>query len=440
MAGPSKRPCSRVWQSLVLRLLGAASLWLIDVTLAADVDFPNATVTTLAFGSCHKRKYTAPHVWRSVQAQQPQAWLWTGDSVYPPAHGMASVELLEEEYRQMKTNASLGYATFQPPLGIFGTWDDHDYGGNDMGSSMPDQAARSRAFWDFLGRQPPSRHGLYHSVSWGNPPSRQVQVFFLDTRSFRRDHCVPSVATYIPLGAGIACLTRWLSAGLWPSLCQAPDNALLGHAQWDWLATELSQSQASVNVIVSSIQVLTTNPVMETWGHFPLERAKLLQLISDSRARGVVLLSGDVHHGEILDPWANWEKSGADTFSSLLEVTSSGMTHTCTKGLYGALCRPLLDAFASHRQRPDAYYTGRNFGILTIDWSQATFTVNVLDQDGRGVLSTGPQKFNQRALTPKEVLAVPDCVDGHLQTSVFVAIVAGLLWVWARIRNEQNKK
>ena len=72
---------------------------------------------------------------------------------------------------------------------------------------------------------------------------------------------------------------------------------MLGEEQWTWLERQLNDSKASMNIVISSIQVLTTNPVVESWGHFPNERERLLTLLNN--ITGLVILSGDVHHAEI---------------------------------------------------------------------------------------------------------------------------------------------
>ena len=84
-------------------------------------------------------------------ALQPQAFLWTGDSIYPPMRGTAPVDMLQREYNSMLTNTTIGYNLLHPPLGIYGIYDDHDWGGNDVGKDMPNKMERKKAFFDFLG-------------------------------------------------------------------------------------------------------------------------------------------------------------------------------------------------------------------------------------------------------------------------------------------------
>jgi alkaline phosphatase D len=225
----------------------------------ADLEHPNVTLTKVAFGSCHKSKYPSSEQWRRIREEKAQAWLWLGDAVYPPMRNIAPVESLQEQYRSLKENPDYAALLASTPF-VYGTWDDHDYGGNDMGKRMPDKREKRDAFLEFVGG--PSlvdREGVYHSVSFGSPP-HQVKIILIDTRYHRDDHCLPSVATQFALGAGIACATRWLAAGLLPTFC-GTGGSMLGEEQWSWLEREISDSSAAVHIVASSVQVLSTNPV-----------------------------------------------------------------------------------------------------------------------------------------------------------------------------------
>ena len=427
----------------------------------ADFAFlPTSNLTRVAFGSCHKLKYAVarfPNLWSTIWegAQHPQVWLWTGDAVYPPSKGVASLSELDESYQAMKAHPQYAHfvshghdstgdpTTSSSPLIVAGTYDDHDYGGNDLGRKMPDKAARAKLFWDFVGLTPPlpspssspSREGVYYSMNFGTPP-HQVKLIVLDTRYFRDDHClVPSIATHVPvLGAGIAAAFRWLVAGLAPVKYCDSGRTVLGETQWDWLEQQVQHSTAALHIIVSSIQVLTTNPAMEGWGHYPSERRKLLQLLSHPDQPRTLLLSGDVHHGELLRVDPVWE------------ITSSGLTHDCGSPIYGFVCQPLLQAFDHNRATPHAYCTGRNFGSLIIDWDQSTVEVKVhpLDDNDNNrasntpVLTTGPIPLSvvvPDAPSPRSgpsTVAAPT-MDGHLQP-IAKTLLVGLAGVTVLVR------
>ena len=343
---------------VVAHLLGflCLSLSIIPSHSLPDVTYPDLTPKTIAFGSCHSRKsfdrsYSPDkvNIWDTISAHEPDAFLWLGDAIYPPNKlGNAPVEALRYEYEQLRTNATLGYSRTMlstptgPSGGIHGTYDDHDYGGNDRGEEMPNREERRDAYLDFLGVDSDTSHprrnrnGLYSSISFGTAPQK-ILVLFLDTRWGRERHCIPSIAASVPLGAVISCVTRWLSAGLnlpaiFPS-CR--HRTMLNKEQWTWLEQELKQSDAQAHIIVSSVQMLTTNPVVESWGQFSEERDRLLRLING--LPGLVLLSGDVHHADMFDALAgifdddiddDEESKRRQSRLGIMEVTSSGLTHS----------------------------------------------------------------------------------------------------------------
>lgn len=139
---------------------------------------------------------------------------------------------------------------------------------------------------------------------------------------------------------------------------------ILGDDQWIWLATTLQSSDAQVHIIISSIQVLTTNPVIESWGHFPHEKIRLFDLLKKTNPSNLLLLSGDVHMAEIL--YANYTYDDG-SMGQWIEVTSSGLTHSCSDGLLTSFLCPLMnDVFSSHRYKIDSLYMERNFGYLDI--------------------------------------------------------------------------
>ena len=209
---------------------------------------------------------------------------------------------------------------------------------------------------------------------------------------------------------------------------------MLGEEQWAWLENELlvesvsSSSSATPEeppelfVVLSSIQVWSTNPLMEGWGHFPREQERLWNLLRIHYSRSnkdddrrlppapVLFLSGDVHHAEI---------SGQSGF---YEVTSSGLTHHCAQHkLYGPVCEPILETFAGHREtgsEDNDYYIGINYGLLEIlEEEDATRAVRATIRNATGhpvlemvqpLAGHGPvpalPPYDQRAHT----------MDGHL--------------------------
>jgi alkaline phosphatase D len=166
---------------------------------------------------------------------------------------------------------------------VLATWDDHDYGANDAGAEYPKKRESQQVFLDFFGvpKDHPRRkqEGVYNAHVFG-PPGKRVQVILLDGRYFRS----PLKKGYQPGEPGEGRRGKY-------SPNTDPDATMLGEAQWRWLAEQL-KVPAEVRLIGSGIQVVADEHGSETWGNFPNERRRLFRLIRDSKASGVVLLSG----------------------------------------------------------------------------------------------------------------------------------------------------
>jgi PhoD-like phosphatase len=173
---------------------------------------------------------------------------------------------------------------------------------------------------------------------------------------------------------------------------------MLGDDQWQWLESTLKHSTADFHIVVSSVQVLTTNPVVESWGHFPEEKKRLLKLMENLDPPGLVFLSGDVHHGE-LSRARVVRGSREDVW---VEVTSSGLTHTCGDSFINKiLCPNMLRTFSKHRlpssgnqeeeitstqhQKSDSnatvlrenFYIGKNFGLIADASNETMLSLNI---------------------------------------------------------------
>lgn len=317
----------------------------------------------LAFGSCRKQRRVQP-VWPSIARLKPDAFCWTGDYVYgksPAAPDELSSYFLEAARTEALLRSSV-------PV-IDGVYDDHDYGVNDGGMRFAHRDFARTLFLDKVVNAPadsPRRTqqgGLYGVRTFGLPP-RQVKLIMLDTRYAREDYVIPGPggSAWLPKPGYLAGMLRALCATLGIGRDHAGD--MLGSEdQWRWLHAQLANSTAAAHLIVSSVQVLTSSPIVESWGHFPRSRRRLLGMLAETRPAGAILLSGDVHFAEFLglrtEPTpAPGEASSAPSASlpvgaGLLEVTSSGLTHSCADSTVGELmCGSVLRLFSGHRYVP----------------------------------------------------------------------------------------
>ncbi|MFX7969089.1 alkaline phosphatase D family protein, partial [Acinetobacter baumannii] len=77
-----------------------------------------------------------------------------------------------------------------------------------------------------------------------------------------------------------------------------PAATLLGETQWAWLAERLAEP-ADVRLLCSSVQLAAEGTGWEGGSNFPLERQRLVDLIREKRAEGVVVISGDMHYADL---------------------------------------------------------------------------------------------------------------------------------------------
>jgi len=127
------------------------------------------------------------------------------------------------------------------------------------------------------------------------------------------------------------------------------NGTILGQEQWKWLDNEMNDSDADIHLICGGIQFLPQDHRYEKWENFPDERSKLISLIDRHDVKNPILLSGDRHLAEMsLVPLP---QNG----DALLEVTSSGLTHS-----YRGFTEE------KNRHRYGAVVASKNFGVLNV--------------------------------------------------------------------------
>ncbi|POM60577.1 hypothetical protein PHPALM_30546 [Phytophthora palmivora] len=331
----------------------------------------NQTLQRVAFGSCNDQSFPQP-MWSNIAAHNPELWIWMGDNIYADVKELGEprpvpipprkmfVEATREELirRYNKLLANDDYAAFVNRTPIIGIWDDHDYGINDGGKYYSYREDSQQVFLDFINEPKDSprrkQEGIYTSYTVGTG-DRTIKFILVDNRYHRDDY-------------------------------GTNDGNLLGEAQWKWLENELMTSSAAFNVIVSGIQILPGDryPVAECWGRFPSQRERLLKLILASHAKGVILLSGDVHFSEINQVVCS---NGTNTIT---EITSSGMTHSWMEFHVPSMkyIMALLFTYANlvmpweFRPTQKSFYGHLNWGSIDFDWENKPYPVAVVKTRG----------------------------------------------------------
>lgn len=437
-------------------LIGLFLMWVEKISSSQyeEEQFP---LSRIAFGSCANQSEPQP-IWQAVLDFDPQLFIWLGDNIYAdkkrasrfigkerthgpwknaPRFWPASIDEMEQKYAQAKNKP--GYAELRKRTKIVGTWDDHDYGLDDSGKELVEKNASQKLMLDFLDEPTNSerrvQEGVYTSYTFG-PLGKQVKVILLDTR-YHRD----------PMFS---------------------NGDMLGEKQWIWLEQQLLGNEAQITIIGSSIQVLpnfsaTVQPLVtvESWSNFPRERDRLFNLLADTRASGVLFISGDVHFGEVT-------RYDCAVSYPLYEFTSSGISHaveTTVAEPFSFLLRlaawltpSTLRIYRSNCRYRSCVYGKENFGTFEIDWEATPVLIvgQVRDVNGSYVarqrillshLQPGPAAFSgeRKYCTAENDLS---WLSKHLVAIVFVGIPFGaflvflvcLYFVWGWLKKTMKSK
>lgn len=262
----------------------------------------------IAFGSCAHEDHPLP-IFHEVVAHEPDLFIFLGDNIYGDTKNM---DTLRAKYDRLGKKESFQELKANVPM--LATWDDHDFGWNDAGRHYEYKEEAKEIFMDFFEIPDSSpmntRPGIYDS-HFVEADEKTIQIIMLDNRTFRDD-----LAPYD--GSYDEDRRYFYSLDYRPH--DTKDSTLLGEEQWEWLKGEL-QKEADMRIIASSTQFGIEYNGYEAWANFPHERQRFLDLIKETRADGVIFISGDVHYAEI----SRLEEEG---MYPVYDVTSSGLSST----------------------------------------------------------------------------------------------------------------
>lgn len=312
----------------------------------------------IAFGSCNNQDKPQP-LWQEVVQAQPDLWVWLGDNIYADTDDM---QLMEQLYQRQLQHP--GYQQLLQTCPVTGIWSDHDYAGDNANKLFAHKKQSQQLFLNFMGipqqAEVRNQEGIYRTYTIGEG-NRKVKLILLDGM-YHSDPFKELMGLYLPDANG----------------------DMLGEAQWAWLERELSNSDASVHLIASGLQVLPNSMSYTSWAAFPAARERLLQLIQKTKPAIPIILSGDRHVGEM----SKYKLNGY-TYP-LYEVTSSGMTH-----------------FREAKNGGNRYRIGEqvgalNYGMLQINWAEnaTTITMQIKGENGKVYLQetySYPASYPSRA-------------------------------------------
>lgn len=268
------------------------------LTLGGCAGSPKAKVPTVSFAfsgdlagqnACRDAKVGFP-IFRQVLNKRPDFFVALGDMIYadndclakglfgnaqvPRAAGLARDP---EDFRAHwdYVRADPAFAELLNAIPYFAVWDDHEVR-NDFGPATTDEGIITSSRSVFNALYPTGTDILYFSRQF----NEQLELFFLDTRSYRDANALPDLA--------------------------GKAKTMLGESQKRWLIDSVVASRAKWKVIVTSVplSIPTGWPPdgpRDGWANFggptgyETELAEILSAFARSKVRNLVFISADVH-------------------------------------------------------------------------------------------------------------------------------------------------
>ena len=314
------------------------------VFMSFNVMAQSQLISRFTLGSCFAPQLSDA-IWPVMASVKPQLHIALGDNVYQSSenHDMQQPNLAAayELLRQSK-----GFSEFAKQIEILPVWDDHDYGFNDAGGSFKPKKRSQQLFnqmWQIASDDPrANREGIYYAKTFEHK-GRKAQFILLDTRYFRSDVIKES--------------------GMFP-IINDPEATMLGKAQWQWLAKQLT-TDVDIRFIVTSVQLLTTNRIGEGWYTLPKQRQKLLDMLASGGK--VIVLSGDRH-------FANFYQH-----QGIVEMTSSSLNLPITGNAVERFSK-MKEPYAQGAPVLEA-----NFGVVDINWQARNIRLAIVDENKKEV-------------------------------------------------------
>ena len=240
-------------------------------------------------------------IFETMAKTPAQFMLWLGDNWYTREVDYFSPWGLY--YRAQLTRSLPVMQNFWKAMPHYAIWDDHDYGWNDADKSYPLKEQSRQVFQRYWNN--PSygekNEGTYTKITWND-----ADIFMLDDRWFRSNDEMPDSIHGKP----------------------NPDKRMWGAQQLEWLKNALLQSKTNGNIafriIATGSQVLNPMSPYDCARHFPAEYNELMQFLADNKIPGIIFLTGDRHHSEII----KLERKGNYT---LYDITASPLTSGLSK-------------------------------------------------------------------------------------------------------------
>jgi alkaline phosphatase D len=315
-------------------------------------------------------------IWNRIKAEENNFNVMMGDTIYsdsevPGVGGVAGTALTVPQ-KWAKYRINLGQKPWDKARGAtsyYAHWDDHEFindfaraenvfpeeGGNVEFNGEQLYKNGVKAFRDYNPITYSAKNGIYRTFRWG----RNLQIFFLDERSFRSPKADYGGQCDNPPGSGSPDLaptappaTRSLFSAIVPSLatppppaCVAaindPNRTMLGRNQLETFEKAIKGSTATFKVIMNEVPIQQFYALpYDRWEGYAAERTKLLTFLKEN-VKNAVFLTTDVHANMVNDVRLQTLEAGGPVNTGITEVTTGPVaTKTFAGEIDGAVGSP----------------------------------------------------------------------------------------------------
>jgi alkaline phosphatase D len=231
-------------------------------------------------------------IFETMAKEKAAFMLWLGDSWY--TRDVDYYDTWGLWYRASRDRSIPVLQNFLKSTSHVAIWDDHDYGPNDIGSNYILKDESRKVFMNYF---PNTSFGMNGQGIYSVTSYSDVDVFMLDDRWWRS------------------------SDAMYDSVNGKPNSekTMLGRAQMQWLKNSLLFSKATFKIVAMGSQVLNPVSPFDKFLNCPSEYYEMMDFLKQYRINGVVFLTGDRHHSEII-------KVNREGNYPLYDVTASPLT------------------------------------------------------------------------------------------------------------------
>ncbi|KIC96130.1 alkaline phosphatase D family protein [Flavihumibacter solisilvae] len=279
-------------------------------------------------------------IFSTMANEKADFMLWLGDNWYTREADYSSEWGLW--YRASRDRSMTILQSFLKAMPHYAIWDDHDFGPNDIGSIYHLKDASRKIFMSYWGNPSYGEDGkgIYTKLSYSD-----VDFFLTDDRTWRSPDRMPPTENGQP----------------------NPNKTMFGADQLNWLKQSLLFSNATFKVIAVGSQVLNPVSAVDKLLDFPFEYNQLVGFIAEQKISGVLFMTGDRHHSEII-------KVNRPGNYPLIDITISPLT----SGSHN---------FGPEKDNPYRIVgidQKQNFGRISVTGSKGERTLTVVYKDLKG--------------------------------------------------------